>query len=431
LLPQPAEVRLRVPVARFAGLLPLLLAALLCAMCSSHPAGPVRQSGVVMAFATSTPTSTPTPIPNRPPVVQLESPAVADQGYVSTTAGSFNDPDDTAWTATVDYGDGSGTRPVEIRPDNTFVLHHNYVHAGSFPATVTVVDAHGLAGATSTTVNVAARKVIFIQGIESESRCPDGAGFDSRAPAWVGSYLAEDPEMQSSLAIDAGSLIKFSYSGNYCGGDGAHGEPANYRNGDTCNGITGPNGSAAKLRALIERLAPSRVTILGHSMGGLIAAYLAGEDPAWAAQHIASIVAFDSPLGGVPGLNLGVLRISGALSGGCAMDSASEKDMEDGDTPILRTARAGAQAVPIYTLDATEKEGFVVGIRQAVPGPNAHIAGEVIGWSIAANHSALWDTAPRGPIRGEDKRLMVGCAILRLTASECEAPGGAPLLSPG
>ena len=420
---------MRVPFARFAGALPLLLAALLCATCAARPSGPAQQGGAAMPFVTATPTSTPTPIPNRAPVVRLEAAAPADQGYVTTSTGSFLDRDDSSWTATVDYGDGSGALPLEIGPGNTFVLHHNYVRAGSFSTTVTVSDGHGLQGAYSTKVDVAARRVIFVQGIESESHCPDGAGFDTRAPAWVGSYLAHDPEMQSSMAVDPSSLIKFSYSGRYCGSDGTQGQSADYQDGDTCNGITGPGGSAAKLRALIEKLAPSRVTILGHSMGGLIAAYLAGEDPAWARDHIASVVAFDSPLGGVPGLNLGVLRVSGALSGGCAMDSASEKDMEDGDTAVLRLARAGAAAVPIYTLDATEKEGFVVGIRQAVPGANAHIAGEIIGWGIAANHSDLWDSAPKGPIAGEDKRSMVRCALLRLSASECAAPAGPPLMA--
>ena len=353
----------------------------------------------------------------------------ADQGYISTTPGSVLDPDDNVWTATVDYGDGSGAFPLELTSNGTFVMSHDYARAGTFDTSVTVVDAHGLRGTSTTSVEVAARKLVFVQGIESESHCPDGAGFDSRAPAWVATYLAQDPEMQRSMVVDPASVIKFSYSGRYCAGDGTGGEPANYGSGATCNGITGPNGSAAKLRALIDELAPSRVTILGHSMGGLIAAYLAGEDPGWARDHIASIVAFDSPLGGVPRVNLGVLQISGALSGGCSIDSASEKDMQDGNTEVLRLARAGAVAVPIYTLDATEKEGFIVGIRQAVPSPNAHVAGEVIGWGINANHSDLWDSAPSGPINGKDKRLMVGCALLRLSATECAAPSGPPLMA--
>jgi hypothetical protein len=140
-------------------------------------------------------------------------------------------------------------------------------------------------------------------------------------------------------------------------------------------------------------------------------------------------VAFDSPLNGVPRMNLEVLRVSGALSGGCSMSSDAERDMQDGDTAVLRMARAGAQAVPIYTLDATEKEGFVVGIRQAVPGENAHIVGEVIGWAIDTNHSGLWDSAPRGALASHDKRRMVACALLRLTAADCESPTGPPLMA--
>lgn len=59
-------------------------------------------------------------------------------------------------------------------------------------------------------------------------------------------------------------------------------------------------------------------------------------------------------------------------------------------------ARAGAEAALTYTLDATQKEGVSVGIRQAVPGPNAHIAGEVIGWGVNAKHSDLWTAGPPG-----------------------------------
>ena len=54
--------------------------------------------------------------------------------------GSFIDPGPDSWTATVDYGDGSGVQPLALNPDKTFQLSHSYVGAGPFTITVIVED---------------------------------------------------------------------------------------------------------------------------------------------------------------------------------------------------------------------------------------------------------------------------------------------------
>jgi HD-GYP domain-containing protein (c-di-GMP phosphodiesterase class II) len=104
-----------------------------------------------------TPAPTPTPAPDPPPVVKVNAGGVALLGAFNGS-GSFTDSDlsgDT-FTATVNYGDGSGTKPLTLT-GTTFKLSHSYGLAilGSFTVTVTITDSHGLSGSGSTTVTVA------------------------------------------------------------------------------------------------------------------------------------------------------------------------------------------------------------------------------------------------------------------------------------
>lgn len=54
--------------------------------------------------------------------------------------GSFDDPDSTSWTATVDFGDGSGPQPLVLAENNTFVLDYQYASPGSYAVTVSITD---------------------------------------------------------------------------------------------------------------------------------------------------------------------------------------------------------------------------------------------------------------------------------------------------
>jgi len=57
--------------------------------------------------------------------------------------GSFEDPDNDSWAATVDYGDWSGPQPLALNPDHTFSLSHTYDDEAPHWVTVTVDDGHG------------------------------------------------------------------------------------------------------------------------------------------------------------------------------------------------------------------------------------------------------------------------------------------------
>jgi hypothetical protein len=61
-------------------------------------------------------------------------------GTTFTASGYSVDPGADTWTALVDYGDGSGLQPLQLNPDKTFALNHNYTTVGLFAVWVFVSD---------------------------------------------------------------------------------------------------------------------------------------------------------------------------------------------------------------------------------------------------------------------------------------------------
>ena len=96
-------------------------------------------------------------IVNAPPTVTL---AKADPAVVGTPflgSGSFRDLGVLdSWTATVDYGDGSGTRSLTLNSDKTFALDRTYASAGTYTITVRVTDDDGGVGIARQQVTVSA-----------------------------------------------------------------------------------------------------------------------------------------------------------------------------------------------------------------------------------------------------------------------------------
>ena len=103
---------------------------------------------------TPAPTPTPTPPPDQPPVVAINGGGLVVGSF--SCSGSFTDSDVTgdAFTATVNYGDGSGTVPLTLS-NQSFTLSHSYGGLlGTFVITVTVTDGEGMSGSGTTTVTV-------------------------------------------------------------------------------------------------------------------------------------------------------------------------------------------------------------------------------------------------------------------------------------
>ena len=80
-------------------------------------------------------------------VVQAGADATLTEGETLARAGSYSDGASTAWTATVDWGEGGAAEPLALAPDATFLLSHRYRVAGAHAATVTV---NGDGGSTGT-----------------------------------------------------------------------------------------------------------------------------------------------------------------------------------------------------------------------------------------------------------------------------------------
>jgi hypothetical protein len=80
---------------------------------------------------------------NLPPVVNAGADREIDEGATLLQMGSFADTGKDTWTATVNYGDGSGAIPLLLNPDKTFTLNHQYSDNGSYNVTVTVSDQLG------------------------------------------------------------------------------------------------------------------------------------------------------------------------------------------------------------------------------------------------------------------------------------------------
>jgi hypothetical protein len=88
------------------------------------------------------------------PTVTLGPNTSVTAGTILSRSGTFADPGSGSFSATVDYGDGTGVQPIALNPDKTFALTHTYATAGTFTAKVTVTDQFGGVGTGTLTVKV-------------------------------------------------------------------------------------------------------------------------------------------------------------------------------------------------------------------------------------------------------------------------------------
>jgi PKD repeat protein len=92
-------------------------------------------------------------VANVPPIVNIQHSSVNNL-RVFTGDGSFIDPGTDTWTATVNYGDNTGTKNLPLNPDKSFALSHTYTCNGNYTVKVCVKDDDGGSGCNQVQITV-------------------------------------------------------------------------------------------------------------------------------------------------------------------------------------------------------------------------------------------------------------------------------------
>ena len=125
-------------------------------------------------------------VENVPPEVSVE---VSDnrpyEGDRITISGSFTDPGDDTWHATVDFDDGSGEEELPLEDDKTFSTSHRYNRQGSYTITVTVFDDDGGEGSDTADVNVRRERTPSPPSPPPDDDDENGEEIDSSSNAYL------------------------------------------------------------------------------------------------------------------------------------------------------------------------------------------------------------------------------------------------------
>ena len=158
-------------------------------------------------------------VSNVAPSIGALTGGTVNEGSAFTAAGSFVDPGDDSWNATVDYGDGSGVQPLTLAGKG-FSLAHSYANNGSYTITVTVTetDAEGASGSQSTTVTVTnvAPVVATFDGatiLRGETYASSGTFADPGADVWTATVNYGDGSGASALTLTGNAFaLQHTYS---------------------------------------------------------------------------------------------------------------------------------------------------------------------------------------------------------------------------
>ena len=252
------------------------------------------------------------------------------------------------------------------------------------------------------------RDIVFVRGIDSVGDC-------GRAEEWVEEYLESSTRNPFYGKVRIGKYLHFDYlsGGSYdCPRDGNA-----YTKADTCDGVA---RAAGELKGLIEAQATAQVTIVAHSMGGLVAAYLVGNWPEWAESHVASVVTIDGTLRGISDIDAWLLEYPSVCSLDWPTPSASLLELVETSSVVEKAATA-AEKVPFYPMDATQFPNYVPRERSTLDGARPF---SLTNWCeqpgadeqecepprpIDDDHSSSWDR--RFDEHSENaKAFLVGCA---------------------
>jgi hypothetical protein len=154
------------------------------------------------------------------PVVDVGADATLAEGDTFSRAGSFVDPDADSWSATVNYGDGSGDQALSLAGDKTFNLSHLFADNGVFTVTVTVNDggSSGNDALTLTVTNIAPTVVVKTNAMLNAGNgfCRSGLFADPGADTWNATvdYGAGAGPQALTLAPDHSFVLGAVYAGS-------------------------------------------------------------------------------------------------------------------------------------------------------------------------------------------------------------------------
>lgn len=135
---------------------------------------------------------------NTIPVVYAGENATINEADIYTSSGSFTDTNSDTWTATVDYGDGSGIQPLTLS-EKTFNLSHAYIDNGEYEVTVTVEDNDSGIGTDTVMVTVLNVPPTVSVDIDIGTNC-NGTIFVCEAVTFIGD--ATDPGLNDTFTFE-------------------------------------------------------------------------------------------------------------------------------------------------------------------------------------------------------------------------------------
>jgi len=162
---------------------------------------------------------------NATPIVAIEAVIPIDEGGVFGADGSFSDTGSRdAHTATIDFGDGTGSHALTLNTDGTFGVERQYLDNGTYLVTVTVTDDDGVAGTATTTavvhnVGPAVELGTDVTLRRGETLVTGGAFTDPGADTWTASVDYADGSGAQPLVLNTDGTFDlhhtYTVSGEY------------------------------------------------------------------------------------------------------------------------------------------------------------------------------------------------------------------------
>jgi PKD repeat protein len=148
-------------------------------------------------------------VANVSPVVTISTwGATLLPGEKFTGSGGFTDPGADTWTATADYGDGTGSASLPLT-GKTFALGHRYTTSGVFTVTATVGDDDAGTGSAQVTVTVQTPQRALQELLASLARlAAAGAVTTGEATSLAAPVKASIAQLDRGNAIPAANQLR-------------------------------------------------------------------------------------------------------------------------------------------------------------------------------------------------------------------------------